>query len=306
MAKSRETGATEDTALRIEAPPPGARHLPEGRVVPVSALLLALGAAFLHAFWNLVLARAWDPEAAAAVALVVAEAVFAPVAAAGWRLDAGVWPYLLASGVFELAYFALLAAAYARAELSVVYPLARGTAPVLVLVVAVVALGAPRSWAQAVGTCLVALGILLVRGLGRPARAAGVGFGLAIAACIAAYTLVDNSGIEHGNPISYLELSMLLPTVAYTAAVVRWRGSGALRSEARLPIVLAGLATFGAYALVLAALERAPAAPVAAVRETSIVIATALAGVVLGERVTRSRLAGATVVVAGVAVISVA
>lgn len=78
-----------------------------------------------------------------------------------------------------------------------------------------------------------------------------------------------------------------------------------MRSEARLPIVLAGLATFGAYALVLAALERAPAAPVAAVRETSVVIATALAGVVLGERVTRARLAGAVVVVAGVALISI-
>jgi drug/metabolite transporter (DMT)-like permease len=273
--------------------------------VPVSALFLALGAASLHAFWNLVLARASDPEAAAAVALVVAEVAFAPVAAAGWRLDSGAWPYLVASGIFELAYFALLAAAYRRAELSVVYPLARGTAPVLILLVAVVVLGAPRSWTQAVGICLVAFGILLVRGLRRPTAAAGVGFGVAIAACVAAYTLVDNSGIEHGNPISYLELSMLLPTVAYAAAVLRRRGSAALRSEIRLPIVLAGLATFGAYALVLAALERAPAAPVAAVRETSIVIATALAGVVLGERVTRSRLAGATIVVAGVAVIGV-
>jgi drug/metabolite transporter (DMT)-like permease len=273
--------------------------------VPVSALFLALGAASLHAFWNLVLARASDPEAAAAVALVVAEVAFAPVAAAGWRLDSGAWPYLVASGIFELAYFALLAAAYRRAELSVVYPLARGTAPVLILLVAVVVLGAPRSWTQAVGICLVAFGILLVRGLRRPTAGAGVGFGVAIAACIAAYTLVDNSGIEHGNPISYLEVSMLLPTVAYAAAVLRRRGNAALRSEIRLPIVLAGLATFGAYALVLAALERAPAAPVAAVRETSIVIATALAGVVLGERVTRSRLAGATIVVAGVAVIGV-
>ncbi len=251
------------------------------------------------------LARARDPEAAAAVALVVAEIAFAPVAAADWRLDADVWPYLVASGVFELAYFALLAAAYSRAELSVVYPLARGTAPVLVLLVAVLALGAPRSGTQAVGVCLVALGVLLVRGLRRPAGATGVGFGLAIAICIAAYTLVDNAGIEHGNPISYLELSMLLPTIAYAAGVVRWRGRSAVQSEARLPIVLAGLATFGAYALVLAALERAPAAPVAAVRETSVVIATALAGVVLGERVTRSRLAGAIVVVAGVALISV-
>ena len=101
--------------------------------MPLSALVLALTAAFVHALWNLLLARARDVVAATAVALVVSVAVFAPVTAVVWEAESSVWPYLVASSCLQLLYFALLGAAYTRAELSVVYPLARGLAPVLVL-----------------------------------------------------------------------------------------------------------------------------------------------------------------------------
>src|SRR3954454_1637931 len=106
----------------------------ESRAVPFAAFALALSSAFVHATWNLLLARARDTEAATAVALIVGTLVFAPVAALTWELDSGVWPYLAASAVLEIAYFALLAAAYDRGELSVVYPVARGSAPLLVAV----------------------------------------------------------------------------------------------------------------------------------------------------------------------------
>lgn len=272
--------------------------------MPLSAFLLALGAAFVHALWNLLLARTRDPEAATAVALLVAQIAFAPVAVAVWDVDAAVWPYLVASGAFELVYFALLAAAYRRAELSVVYPLARGIAPVLVLLVGVVVLSHATSAGQVVGVCLVGAGVLLVRGFRRPADERGVAFGLAIAGCIAAYTLIDKDGIRYANPIVYLELSMLLPALAYAGGIARLKGGAALREELHPGTVVAGIATFTAYALVLAALERASAASVAAVRETSVVIATALAGVVLKERVTRARLAGSALVVGGVALLA--
>src|SRR3954469_20663213 len=133
--------------------------------MPTSALLLALAAAVVHALWNVLLARARDPQAATAVALVVAEVVFAPVTWATWHVDASVWPYAIASSVLQLAYFIVLVSAYRVAALSVVYPIARGTAPVLVLVVGVVALGHGTSAGQVAGVCLVGLGILLVRGL---------------------------------------------------------------------------------------------------------------------------------------------
>src|SRR5437868_8014995 len=182
--------------------------------MPTTALVFALAAAWFHALWNLLLARAPDVEAAVAVALVTAEVVFAPVAVAVWRADAGVWPWLVGSGLFEIAYFALLAAGYRRAPLSVVYPVARGGAPVLVLAVGVVALGHAWSWPQAGGVALVVAGVLLVRGVRHPDRL-GLAFGLAIAACIAGYTLIDKRGIEHAGPIPYLELSMLGPTIVY-------------------------------------------------------------------------------------------
>jgi drug/metabolite transporter (DMT)-like permease len=271
--------------------------------VPLSAFGLALAAAFVHAFWNLLLARARDPEAAGAVALVTAVVVFAPVAAARWELEAEAWPYILATSLLELLYFVLLGAAYRRAELSVVYPLARGVAPVLVLAVGVAALGADTSSAQAAGVCLVGLGVLLVRGLARPAGSTGVLFGLAIAGCIAAYTLVDDEGIRHANAITYLELSLVLPAVGYAAGILLVKGGAALQAEVRPASMVAGVSTFVAYGLVLAALARAEAAPVAAVRETSVVIATAGAALVLRERVGPMRLAGAVLVVAGVALL---
>ncbi len=272
--------------------------------VPATALGLALAAACVHALWNVLLARARDPEAATAVALLVAIVAFAPVTAAVWDVRSAVWPFLLGSGAFELAYFALLAAAYRRVPLSVVYPLARGTAPVLVLVIGVAVLGKGTSWGQAAGVCLVGGGVLLVRGIDRFANAGGVAFGLAIACCIAAYTLIDKHGVRHAGPIPYLELSMIGPSLVYAGGIARIKGRAALRAELRPANIVAGLATFTAYALVLAALQRASAASVAAVRETSVVLTAVLAGAVLRERVGPGRLAGAALVAGGVALLS--
>src|SRR5579884_4304329 len=225
---------------------------------------------------------------------------FAPLAIALWDVRSGVWPWLVGSGLFELVYFALLATAYRKAPLSVVYPVARGGAPVLVLLVSAVALGHGTSSTQVAGVLLVVCGVLLVRGLAR-ADVTGLAFGLAIACCIAGYTLIDKHGIEHANPVTYLELSMAVPTLVYAGAVARVKD---VRAAVRPAPVVAGIATFVAYALVLAALERASAASVAAVRETSVVVAAALAAVVLKERVTAWRFGGACLVVAGIALLA--
>jgi drug/metabolite transporter (DMT)-like permease len=272
--------------------------------VAVSALVLALAAAFVHALWNLLLARASDVEARTAVALVVALLAFAPVTAATWEWDAAVWPYIGVTSMLQLSYFFLLTAAYRAHEFSVVYPVARGSAPVLVLVAGLLFLETDTSAGQAAGVAVVALGILLVRGLTRRAPSAAVLLGLAIAGCIAAYTLVDKEGLRYAGPIPYNEVAMIAPTLAYAGAVAARKGIGALRAEVSATTVIAGVATFGAYALVLAALERGPAAGVAAVRETSIVIAAGLAALFLRERVGPLRLFGAVVVAGGVALLS--
>jgi drug/metabolite transporter (DMT)-like permease len=272
--------------------------------LPLDALALALAAAVVHALWNLLTARAGESQIAAGVALGIGAAAFAPVAALTWDVRAAVAPYAVASVALELAYLALLATAYQRAPLSVVYPVARGTAPVIVLAISVLALGASLPAGAVAGVLAVGGGVVLVRGTARGGR--GAALGLAVAACIAGYTLVDNAALAHASPVPYLEL-VLAPTAAiYLTAAAVLRGPRALAAEVRGPTMVAGLGMFGAYALALAALVRAEAAPVAAVRESSVVIATALAAVVLHERVDRRRWLGAVLVVAGVAAIALA
>jgi drug/metabolite transporter (DMT)-like permease len=268
------------------------------------ALALALSAAVIHAVWNLILARQDDPEAATAVAMAAGVLCFAPVAAFSFDVERQAIPFIVVTSALQLVYFAALAAAYRHSELSVVYPIARGVAPVVVLIAGVVIVGSSTSLTQILGVALVAVGVLLVRGVQRDGHARGVVFGLAIAGVIAAYTLVDSHGILHAEPIAYLELAMAPAAAGYLVIVAtRTRGLERIRLQTTGTMIFAGALSFFAYVLVLAALERAPAAAVAAVRETSIVVATALAARVLGERVTPVRLTGAVLVVVGVALL---
>jgi multidrug transporter EmrE-like cation transporter len=165
------------------------------------------------------MAAAHDSPATAAGALLVAAVAFAPVAALTWDVEAAAWPYIAASAALELAYFAFLVAAYQRADLSFVYPIARGAAPVLVLAVSVAALGAAVSAGEAAGVLAIAAGVLLVRGVGRRAAGGGLVLALAVAACIAGYTLVDDEGIRHAAALGYLEAVLLITAPAYAAAV---------------------------------------------------------------------------------------
>jgi len=272
--------------------------------MPPLAFTLAIAAAVLHAFWNILLARARDPESATAVALIAAVVVFAPVAALRFDAEWAVWPFIVLTSMLQLLYFALLATAYRKAELSFVYPVARGVAPAIVLVVSVAVLGLGTSPSQVVGVVLVGVGVLLVRGLKRPADPHALPFALGIACVIASYTLLDKRGITHASPITYLELSMIPAALGYAGATLAVKGRVRVRAELGPAAVLAGVASFAAYALVLAALERASAASVAAVRETSVVMATAFAAVVLHERVSRSRMVGSAVVVSGIALLA--
>jgi drug/metabolite transporter (DMT)-like permease len=265
----------------------------------IEALGLALAAAVLHALWNLLLARERDTEATTAVSLVVFVAALAPLAAATWRVEGAAVPYILGSGALELAYIALLAAAYRRFELSLVYPLARGLAPVLALVLVVVAVGASPSGGEIGGVVAVAVGILLVRGVRRSAR--GSGLAVTIAAAIAGYTVVDRYGIRHANAAPYLLLVMLGPALVYPLSVGRAR----LVAAARPVSAAIGVASAATYLLVLLALRLASAPSVSAVRETSVVIAVVLARVLLQEPVGSRRLAGAAIVVAGVGLLAV-
>jgi drug/metabolite transporter (DMT)-like permease len=272
--------------------------------VPISALLLALAAAVVHATWNLLLSDEKDTHSAAAVAMVVGTVVFAPLSLIGWRLESAALPYVASSGALELLYLALLATGYSVAAMSFIYPIARGSAPVLVLIASVVLLGVAASLPAAVGVVVVAVGIVLVRGLRVSGRPRDLALALSIGVCIASYTLVDKHGITHASSLAYLELVFGITATGYVAGVWRVRGRAALQAAVSRSTVLAGIGFFGAYSLTLAALRLAPASSVSAVRESSVVMATVYLAITGREQVGAARLAGAIAVVVGIALIS--
>ena len=182
-------------------------------------------------------------------------------------------PYVLASAALELVYFALLATAYSRADLTFVYPVARGSAPGDRARRVRRARSAWRSAAwQVAGVLAVAAGVLLVRGLAprdgrRRSRSRS-----ASAPASPATRSSTTTGCEHAAAIPYFELVLVLAGGAVRGGRAA-RGRGALRRAVTAGPLLAGVGMFGAYVLALAALERAEAAPVAALRETSVVMA---------------------------------
>jgi drug/metabolite transporter (DMT)-like permease len=276
-------------------------------------LALALGAAFLHALWNVLLAGSRDSVAATGALLLFGALLLAPAALLAGDVSSSAIPFIAASAAFELVYFVLLARAYRGGELGVVYPVARGSAPVVVLVVAAaLGLGRGVSAPAVAGILLVGAGVLLVglpggeRRVRRPqadkvdARR-DLGAGLAIGVTIAGYTLVDSEGLDHADPLPYLFLIAAVCAVAYNGALVASGRASELKAALSGRMLGTAAATVGSYAMVLAALQMAPAAPVAAVRESSIVIAALMAWLFLGEE---RRLGGAVVVAAGVALIA--
>jgi drug/metabolite transporter (DMT)-like permease len=281
--------------------------------MPLSAFALALGAAFLHASWNVLIAGARDSESATAVATLAGVALLAPVALVTGGVQSAALPFAGASAALHVGYLSLLARAYQGGQVSVVYPVSRGIAPVLVLAFGFAVLGEGASLGQVLGVIAISGGVFLV-GARRethamrekldapPAR--DLVFGFAIALTIAAYTLVDAEGVDRAQAPAYLFL-LLAPSSAIYAAALAARGRGAaMRAELRPRALLTGAFIVGAYGSVLAALRLANAAPVAAVRESSVVIAALLAAVFLHERVDARRIGGAVLVVAGVAAIA--
>jgi drug/metabolite transporter (DMT)-like permease len=273
--------------------------------VPLAAVGLALAAAFLHALWNLLAARSKDTEAAMGVAMTLGPLLMLPFGIMRWRLEPEAIPYIAVSSALEFTYMVLLAAAYRRADVSLIYPIARGMAPVFVLVVGSTLLGQHLEPLSVLGIVTVGFGVLLVRGF----RGAGagawrhVGVAVLIAAIIASYTLVDQQGQQYADPLLYSVLITGIPGSCLLALVTARGGVGRVRAVVSPSIVAAGVSGVSAYTLVLLALSLAPAAMVAAVRESSVVIATAMARFILHERVDRSRWIGAGVVALGVALV---
>lgn len=272
--------------------------------MPLTTFVLVLGAAFIHAFWNLIVVQARDRLATTAIVFLFGALAAVPFAIARWHVEPPAWPLIALSCALELLYFALLVAAYDRADMSLVYPIARGSAPVIVLVLSVVLIGATTTAMQVVGVILVGTGVVIVRGLRGGASWRHVGLALAVATSIAAYVVVDKEGVRYADPITYGTLILLVPGAIAVGYVLARRGGAArLRTSLNGRSALGGVLSMSAYALVLIALTGAPAASVSAVRESSVVIAAFLGAVVLRERGGWERIVGSLVVLVGVALV---
>ena len=253
-------------------------------VTAVGPYWLALLSAGVHAGWNVALARdrGAGPGVGRSAAVTSAGALLlAPFAVATWRIDAAGLGWAAASACAELAYFVLLGRAYRQAPVSRTYPVARGCAPVLVLLVTVVVTGV-LAGREVAAVALAVVGVLLVAGEGGQPRGRVVGLALPVSVAIASYTLLDAHGVRHASPACYLWVSMTPVAVGLLAWSTSTRlGTQDLRGELRSPMAwLTGAGVMLAYGLVLAAftVARADQVPVvAALRETSVVLVPVLA-----------------------------
>ena len=264
------------------------------------AALLALSAAFFHAAWNVRLKGADDPLPVTARAVPLATLVATPAVAVAW-LAAGLpglpwqgWLLVLASCALELAYLHLLSSAYRRGEISSVYPVARGTAPLVSVVIGLAVLRERLSPAQLAGVVVLLAGIWLVRP--PRGRRASLAPALLTGLAIAGYTAVDRVGVRLGP----FWLYSWLVFASLSLSLLPWVGRGRVEGA---PVV--GVLMVGSYTVVLAALSIAPLALVAPLRESGVVLVSLWGVLRLGEREGAAlKLTGAAAVLAGAALLA--
>ena len=283
-----------------------------------AALALVIPSAAAHAGWNLLakssgggLPYIWLGGILSLGVLVPASAIAALAAGEDLGLSASAAAWMAGAAAIHGTYFFTLQSGYRAADLSVVYPLARGTGPLLSFVVAIAILGESPTALQALGALMI-VGAVLALGLTAARRAphhrAGILWALATGALIATYTLWDKHGVDglDVQPIAYLCGVELCRALLFAPLVARRREElTAEWSENRRNLIGFALMAPLSYVLFLFALALAPVTLVAPLRELSILFGVALGGQFLAEGHTWSRALAAAVVVAGVSAISV-
>lgn len=267
-----------------------------------SLMMLASGA--LHAAVNAILKAGRDKMSSRALIDGFSAILILPLAFVV-ELPHGAWGWLAASWVTHLVYLVCLIKAFEAADMSVAYPILRGVAPALAAVAAVLVFGEPIDVPVAAGVALVSLGVLAVA-LGRQVTRASLGWALATGACIAVYTVIDAQGVRAApSALSYIVWVFISLGGGIALLFALWRGPRflvAARSEWK-PGLIAGALSILTYGLALAAFRMADTPRLAALRETSILFATAIAVFVLKEKLTAGRFAGIAAIAAGAAVL---
>lgn len=277
--------------------------------IPTFVVVAVLFSAGLHATWN-ALVKTTD-DAFLRFALIDATGlVFSLAAVAFVPVPFGCWRYLGASAVIHVGYKAFLMWSYRSGDLSLVYPVARGSAPLLVAIGGTAFVHEPLGAFGILGVVLVSLGVASIAlRSGTSTHRAALGAALLTGVTIAAYTIADGLGVRCApTAFGYAVWLFLLDGLAFPLwALATRRSSLPAWSDRQVLLgVLAGLLAFSAYGITLWAQTEAPLAFVAALRETSVLLAAAIGVVILRERAGRTRIVSAAIVVAGVVLLKLA
>jgi drug/metabolite transporter (DMT)-like permease len=287
-----------------------------------ATIALVLLSAFAHASWNFLIKRADDAEVFTWWMAVSINIVLFPLGVVLFWLDppsSRGWLFLAATWILHLGYFITLSRAYRDGDLSLVYPVARGTGLMLIPLSGVFLLGENMSVVAIAGVVGIATGIFTLSWWGRfrslvsrplsVLRAPGMAYALATGLIIAGYSTIDKQGVEHVTPLLYMYLMTTSASLGLLPFIVRGRSIASFTREFRnhrLAIVSGGLLQFAAYGMVLTALTVSPVSYVAPFREVGLLIGVGLGVFVLREPFPGGRVLGATLIAAGAIAMAIA
>lgn len=271
---------------------------------PLPVFFAVLGAAALHATWNAWVRGGSNPLLHTAALVIWTGIIAIPVAIILPLPNPASWPLMALSIAIHVIYYFTLARAYTHGALSVVYPIMRGGAPVLVSLGTWLFIGESLSTSGWIGVLLVSLGVVAIAFKAKLERArSAIGWAAACSVTIATYSIVDGQGARLSqNVLSFTAWLFILESLVFTALLCMAGQGKALTNYIRERLgatALGGLLSAVGYAIVLWAMTEAPMALVSATRETSVLFAALLGVWLLKERLTIRQWAGACVIVVG-------
>lgn len=271
----------------------------------VGVFVAVLVAAFLHALWNALIKLGVNKQTSMLILSLWQGVIGICVGVSQGLPIAAAWPWLIASGIIHMFYQLFLAFAYEQGDLSRVYPIARGAAPLIVVIFSLLALPDPVALMEYAGIAVLGLGIVL---LARGAFASGesrrlVPYALGSACATAGYSIVDGLGARvSGDPVLFVGWLLFMSAVFYCPAILAIKGTSILRAPAKAWGVgfFAALLSLLAYGIVVWAMTLAPIALVTALRETSILFAVLIGWLVFGEKMNAGKAVAAALIIFGV------
>jgi drug/metabolite transporter (DMT)-like permease len=267
---------------------------------------LVILSAIAHSVWNAMMKSAGDRVMTMVAIRVVGLALgLAALPFVDWPSAAG-WTWLVPTALVQFGYYALLTRSYGIGDMSVVYPLARGLAPVLTTIAAAVAIGETLNTGQTAAVALISLGIMVLS-FGAGASRAAVGFALATGTSVAAYSFLAGMGVRTGGTVlgfqAWLEIVNGVVMVGF--ALLTRRDAFVAYARKHAPVgLLAGVLSVVGFLAYLVAARSLPLGPVTALRETSVIFGAVIGTVVLHEGFGLRRIAAAAMVVLGIALLA--